>query len=95
MNVASSVFRIVGNLSWYLRLNPLASDTLEGIARWWLKADDVSMSDLMNALEHMKQAGIIEATTAADGQVRYRRSGLNVGIDEKLDRFIADSSRMF
>ncbi|MGH6646424.1 hypothetical protein [Aquabacterium sp.] len=94
MNVASSVLRIVGDLSWYLRLNPLASDTPEGIARWWLKADDFSMSDLTSALEHMVQAGVVEATNAADGQVRYRRTGLNARIDEQLDRFIANS-RMF
>jgi hypothetical protein len=95
MNVSSSVLRIVGELSRYLRLNPLASDTLEGIAQWWLKAGDCSMSDLTRALAHMQQAGVVEATNAADGQVRYRRTGLNAGVDERLDRFIADSSRIF
>jgi hypothetical protein len=91
MNVSASVAKVVGVLSWYLRLNPLASDTLEGIAQWWLKTDDVSLSDLTSALEQMKQAGVIEVTNAADGQVRYRRTGLNARVDERLDRFIAGS----
>lgn len=94
MNVSAPVARIVGVLSRYLRLNPLASDTLEGIAQWWLRTDDFSMSDLTSALDEMKQAGVIEVANAADGQVRYRRTALDARIDEQLDRFIANS-RMF
>ncbi|RZI83932.1 MAG: hypothetical protein EOP38_10895 [Rubrivivax sp.] len=91
MNSSASVTRLLGVLSRYLRQNPLASDTLEGIAQWWLKNDDVALSDLASALKQLAQAGVIEATTAADGQVRYRRVGLNAQVDEKLDRFIAGS----
>lgn len=91
MNVSASVVKIVGALSCYLRQNPLASDTQEGIAQWWLKSGDVSMVDLAHALQHMEQAGVIEASNAADGQVRYRRAGLNARVDEALDRFIANS----
>ncbi len=91
MNVSASVAKIVGVLSCYLRQNPLASDTLEGIAQWWLKSGDVSLVDLACALKHMELAGVIEASNAADGQVRFRRAGLNAKVDEALDRFIADS----
>ncbi len=91
MDVSASVIKVVSVVSWYLRLNPLASDTLEGIAQWWLKADEVSLTDLTCALEQMEQAGVIEVTNAADGQVRYRRAGINARVDEKLDHFISGS----
>lgn len=91
MNVSASVAKIVGVLSCYLRQNPLASDTQQGIAQWWLKSSDVSLVDLAHALKQMEQAGVIEASNAADGQVRYRRTGLNAKVDETLDRFIANS----
>ncbi|MEO7232675.1 MAG: hypothetical protein ABJA84_00825 [Polaromonas sp.] len=92
MNVSASVARIAGVLSCYLRHNPLASDTLEGIAQWWLKTEDVALADLACALRQLEQAGVVEASNAADGQVRYRRTGLNARVDERLDQFIAGSS---
>jgi hypothetical protein len=89
MNVSVSIAKIAGVLSWYLRVNPLASDTLEGIAQWWLPTDDFSLADLACALQQMEQSGVIEATHAADGQVRYRRAAQNAQVDAELDRFIA------
>lgn len=92
MNALDPVDEIVVALSRYLRLNPLASDTPEGITQWWLKSQALSPRDLSRALERMVQAGVLEATRAADGQVRYRRTALNVQVDAQLDRFIAGSS---
>ena len=89
MNASDPVDEIVRALSRYLRQNPLASDTLEGITQWWLKSEDLSQADLLHALERMTQAGVVEATSAADGQVRYRRTALNTTVDAQLDRFIA------
>ena len=91
MDVSASVARIAGVLSWYLRLNPLASDTLEGIAQWWLSRDAFTLADLAGALRQMERAGVIEATHAADGQVRYRRTAPDARSDAQLDRFIAGS----
>jgi DNA-binding transcriptional ArsR family regulator len=91
MNASDPVDEIVRALSRYLRQNPLASDTLEGITQWWLKSEDLSQADLLHALERMTRAGVVEATRAADGQVRYRRTALNVTVDAQLDRFIAGS----
>jgi hypothetical protein len=89
MNASDPVDEIVRALSRYLRLNPLASDTLEGITQWWLTSKDLSQADLLPALERMAQAGVVESTRAADGRVRYRRAALNATIDAQLDRFIA------
>jgi len=89
MNASDRVDEIVRALSRYLRMNPLASDTLDGITQWWLKSRDPSQADLLQALERMAQAGVVESTRAADGQVRYRRAALNATVDAQLDRFIA------
>jgi len=89
MNANDPVEEIVRALSRYLRLNPLASDTLEGIAQWWLTVDDFSEARLQQALQQLVDAGVVAAVQAADGQVRYRRSALNASVDAQLDRFIA------
>ena len=89
MNETDPVAEIVRALSRYLRLNPLASDTLEGITQWWLKSPNTSQADLLQALARMAQAGVVEASHAADGQVRYRRAALVASVDAQLDRFIA------
>jgi len=91
MRATDPVDEIVRALSQYLRMNPLASDTLEGIAHWWLTAKDVAQADLVQALERMAHAGVVESTRAADGQVRFRRVALNATVDAQLDRFIAGS----
>lgn len=89
MNRCDSVDEIVRALSRYLRLNPLASDTLKGITQWWLSSHNFSPAALVCALERMEQAGVVESMRAADGQVRYRRAGLNAAVDAQLDRFIS------
>jgi hypothetical protein len=89
MNANDPVEEIVRALSRYLRLNPLASDTLEGIAQWWLTFDDFTDTELQQALRRLVDAGVVEAVPAADGRVRYRRTALNASVDAQLDRFIA------
>jgi hypothetical protein len=91
MDASASVARIASALSRYLRLNPLASDTVEGIAQWWLCADAFSPADLAGALRVMELATVIEAVHAADGQVRYRRTAPDARNDAQLDRFITGS----
>ena len=77
MSVDDDVTALVRLLDGYLRNNPLACDTAEGITRWWLgaAAPDDSRT-LMRALERMQADGTIEALQAADGRVRYRRRAM-------------------
>jgi hypothetical protein len=65
---------IVRALAKYLRANPLACDAPDGIIRWWLASQSVSMEKLLQALDWMKQQGLVEEMEAADGRLRYRRS---------------------
>lgn len=66
----------VSSLADYLRANPLACDTAEGIRRWWFGTEhEVAMNELQDALEWMKRCGAIEEIVAADGRRRYRRLG--------------------
>lgn len=88
MNTPGSVEHIVRAVSRYLRCNPLAADTLEGISQWWLPSITVAPDELEQAFARLERAGVVEATLAADGRVHYRRAGPTLAVDERLDRFI-------
>lgn len=60
-------------LANYLRANPLACDSADGICRWWLASLPVRTETLLQALDWMKRNGLVEASVAADGRLRYRR----------------------
>lgn len=64
----------------YVKANPLACDTADGICRWWLGPPRVSQEKLLEALDWMKRRGLMEELIAADGRLRYRRSAT----DEQL-----------
>lgn len=71
-------------LAGYLRHNPDASDTAEGIRRWWFSEPDaVTTEELEDALNCLQMQGLIEGAVAADGRLRYRR----IGTDAQLDAF--------
>jgi hypothetical protein len=65
---------VMRHLARYFHDHPLASDTPEGMRRWWFAPDlSVSESEIMSALGRLKALGIAEERIAADGRVRYRR----------------------
>jgi hypothetical protein len=70
---------------------PFASDTIEGIQRWWLlPADAVSASELAAAVQWLLDRQLIESTVAADGRVRLRRSaGFDAGLPTALQAMAA------
>jgi len=68
-----AVEQIADRLKAYLRANPLACDTLEGIVSWWLTGGArVDPTVVERALFVMRAEGYVEALTAIDGRVRYR-----------------------
>jgi hypothetical protein len=73
---------VISALALYLRDNPRACDTAEGIRRWWLSPDVECTNDtVVLALDWMKQHDLIEMTTAADGRQRFSR----IATREQLD----------
>jgi hypothetical protein len=73
---------VVGALLRYVRANPHACDTAEGIRRWWF-APDVQFTEdaVVRALDAMDRDHLLELTTAVDGHQRYRRCAT----DEELE----------
>jgi len=82
---------LVRRLASYVRANPRAGDTSEGITQWWLGLPATSGHRVQQALASLQAAGLIEAVGALDGHVRYRRASLDAQADARLDRFIAAS----
>jgi hypothetical protein len=74
MSDASELLRVVHALAAYLLAHPQASDTAEGIARWWLRADAPPSATLQQALDWMEGRGLVDKVVAGDGRVRWRRS---------------------
>jgi hypothetical protein len=65
---------LIRALAAYLRANPLACDTPEGIRRWWL-ASETTAPQVQRALDWMRARRLLEALPAADGHTRYRLAG--------------------
>jgi hypothetical protein len=69
--------QISGIILDYLRMNPDAGDTLEGIAGWWvgLQQIEISVKEVANALDCLLKEGAIRTHTARDGTAIYRING--------------------
>lgn len=89
-NDPDSVSDVARCLARYVRVNPLAGDTTEGIAQWWLGLASVSTETVERALALLQEAGVMEAVRALDGRVRYRRVSIDAEGDACLDHFIAE-----
>lgn len=77
---------VVRTLARYWVANPLACDTPDGICRWWLPSESVSMECLLGALAWMKERRLVDEVAAADGRKRYRRNAS----EERLAEVIRD-----
>jgi hypothetical protein len=67
---------IVTALARYLYVNPLASDSLEGIRHWWFNQEcPWPEAWIEEAVSWMKERKLVEELNGSDGRVRYRRIG--------------------
>ncbi len=66
--------KISGIIINYLRRNPDAGDTLEGIVKWWLGFESIesSMDDVMGVLETLIRKKAISMHSIADGTTFYK-----------------------
>ena len=78
---------IVRQLLMYTHANPNASDSAEGIARWWLDPRVcVDLQALGEALDFLVERGVFAERLAADGRRSYRR----IGTDRQLQQLLAE-----
>lgn len=88
MKEASELQAIVRALAVVWRARPLASDSAEGIGRWWFDMEDkVTLNELEKALDWMVRQGLITEVQAADGRCRYCRTAG----DDQFDALLAGS----
>ena len=71
MNTRNEISKQILN---YLKKNPAAADTLEGITDWWLKLErvDQAVDKVAEALEVLIKAGSIKAVKSENGKILYR-----------------------
>jgi len=75
MDASDPRYPAVQALMAYWRAHPQASDTLEGICRWWLNADTSLAPRVEPALSWLVDCGVVQANQASDRRVRYRLAG--------------------
>ena len=58
----------------YLRKNPDASDTLEGITRWWLESEriDRAVDDVSEAINVLLKQGLLKKFERSDGNLMFK-----------------------
>lgn len=84
-----SVSDVARGLARYVRANPHASDTTEGITQWWLGLTPSSVELVERALALLQATGLIEVVRALDGRAHYRRVTPDADTDARLDQFIS------
>ena len=84
-----SVLGIALRLARYVRANPLAADTRDGIAQWWLGLNCVSVDEVERAITYLQDVGVMQRIQGADGHVRYRRTESDAHGDLRLDQLLA------
>jgi hypothetical protein len=65
--------RVTEQILRYLREHPEACDTLEGVVRWWVMAQQIneSVELVREALKELEMEGAIREEQAADGRTLY------------------------
>jgi hypothetical protein len=71
----------------YLRRNPEAQDTLEGIVQWWLPERHLTprVATIKEALKELLDAELISEHRGKDAQISYRITTL--GLHKSDERF--------
>jgi hypothetical protein len=76
---------VVRSLARYFQDYPLASDTPEGIGRWWLEPSmSARQSTVIAALEWMTQHELVEQVRSTDGRVRYSRVDTEPDFEQRV-----------
>lgn len=77
----------------YWRTNPLACDTADGIARWWLSARQAATpAEVDAALAALEARQLVERMVGRDGRVHFRLRHEIASHPRLLDTHLDDSS---
>jgi hypothetical protein len=63
--------RIIDDILRYIESNPAASDTAQGIAKWWLE-DKYPLSEVMEALAALVAEGLLVRRGGMNSQSVYK-----------------------
>jgi len=91
---ASDVTATVRGVAAYLSRNPDASNTLDGIARWWLDDETIPIDHVKRALDWMQARHLLKVVVAADGRLRYRRSATDAELAQALATLPLDDAAL-
>lgn len=76
---SKEVTNIADAISRYLSARPHASETVEGVAKWWLLrqryADSLEL--VQDALNYLEERGEVVKLCVSGGKVMYRKASLN------------------
>jgi hypothetical protein len=76
---------LLRQLLMYAQENPNASDSAQGIARWWLDPKDgLNLQALDEALDFLVSRGVFAERLAADGRRSYRRTCSDLHLQQLL-----------
>ncbi len=75
-------------LAAYLQANPHACDTADGIGAWWLPRPPEPHA-LVQALQFLVAAALLERLPASDGRARYRRRDAAVDFEHRVREALA------
>lgn len=71
-----SIERLARAIVRYVNAHPDASDTIEGVARWWVasEAEDVPVDVLERALDMLTERRVLTVRVLPDGRQMFTRS---------------------
>jgi hypothetical protein len=71
----------------YIRANPGAGDTLEGIAKWWLETQRIesSVDEVADALESLVEQGTLRIRETEGGRIFFIASVKHNPFDRSWD----------
>lgn len=73
----ASLSEIATEILEYLRRNPEARDTLEGVVQWWLPEREIKRRtvEIKDALDELVRQGLLSEHKGKDEQISYRLPG--------------------
>jgi hypothetical protein len=80
---------VICQLLMYVHANPIASDSAEGIAQWWLDPKEgVNVQLVGDVLDFLVDRGMFAKRVAADGRHSYRRSCTDAQIQQVITELL-------